>query len=142
MLKPCLVLDTNVFLVSLAPRYKYHWIYQALLAGKFELAITNEILTEYSEQISLRYGIEKTDFSLDYLLLLANIKLVTPFFRWHLIENDVDDNKFVDCFLMSQSDYIISNDRHFRHLKPDDFPPVSVLTYEQFEAKFKDLFMS
>jgi len=55
MHKPCLVLDTNVFLVSLAPHYKYHWIYQALITGKFELAIANEILTEYSEQIALRY---------------------------------------------------------------------------------------
>ena len=80
MHKPRLVLDTNVFLVSLAPHYKYHWIYQALLTGEFELAITNEILTEYYEQIAFRYGIEKTDFSLDYLLLLPNIKLVTPFF--------------------------------------------------------------
>lgn len=84
----------------------------------------------------------KSDFSLDYLLLLPNIKPIIPFFHWHLIENDVDDNKFVDCYLMSQSDYIISNDRHFRHLRPDDFPPVSTLTYEQFEAKFKDLFTS
>lgn len=142
MHKPCLVLDTNVFLVSLAPHYKYHWIYQALLKGKFELAISNEILTEYREQVSFRYGIEKTDFSLDYLLLLPNIKFVTPFFHWHLIQNDMDDNKFVDCFLMSQSDYIISNDRHFKHLKPDDFPPVSVLSYEQFELKFKSSFSS
>jgi len=37
MTKLRIVLDTNVFLVSLAPQYKYHWIYQYLLAGKFEL---------------------------------------------------------------------------------------------------------
>lgn len=140
--KPRLVLDTNVFLVSLAPNFKYHWIYQALLKGKFELAITNEILTEYYEQITIRYGLLKTDFSLDYLLLLPNIKFTTPFFHWLLIENDIDDNKFVDCFLMSQSDYIISNDRHFKHLKPGGFPSVSVLTYQQFEERFKKLFDS
>lgn len=142
MHNPRLVLDTNVFLVSLAPRYKYHWIYQALLQNKFDLAISNEILTEYREQVALRYGIDRTDLSLDYLLLLPNIKLITPFFHWHLIENDTDDNKFVDCFLMSQSDYIISNDSHFKHLRPDGFPPVSVLTYDQFESKFKDSFTS
>ena len=44
MNKPRIILDTNIFLVSLAPKYKYHWIYQALLEGKFELAISNEIL--------------------------------------------------------------------------------------------------
>lgn len=85
------------FLVSLAPNFKYHWICQALLKGKFELAVTKEILTEYYEQITIRYGLLKTDFSLDYLLLLPNIKFTTPFF---------------------------------------------LLTYQQFEERFKKLFDS
>lgn len=54
-----LLLDTNVFLVSLAPNYKYHWIYQAIVRNKFELVISNEILMEYQEQIVFRYGLER-----------------------------------------------------------------------------------
>lgn len=65
-----LVLDTNVFMVSLAPQYKYRWMYDGLIQGKFELALSNEILTEYHEQIVLRYGIARTGTQLDYLLLL------------------------------------------------------------------------
>jgi len=67
MNKPRLVLDTNIFLVSLAVHSKYHWIYKALVNKKFDLVVSNEILTEYQEQISNRYGLGYTDASLDYL---------------------------------------------------------------------------
>ncbi len=137
MSKPRFVLDTNVFMVSLAPQYKYHWIYQSLLAGRFELAVSNDILTEYAEQIVLRYGLDRTESILNYLLFLPNVFKVSPFYFWQLIETDQDDNKFVDCYLASQSDHIVSNDRHFRPLSNNNFPPVSVLTYEMFEQEFK-----
>ncbi len=77
-----LILDTNVFMVSLAPQYKYHWVYGALTHGKFDLALSNEILMEYNEQVVLRYGIQRTDASLDYLLLLPNVTLINPSFLW------------------------------------------------------------
>jgi len=53
MNKPRLILDTNIFLVSLAPNFKYHWIYQSLIQNKYDLVLSNEILTEYQEQISM-----------------------------------------------------------------------------------------
>ena len=92
MKKPNIILDTNVFLVSLAPRYKYHWIFQTLIAGKYDLSVSNEILTEYEEQIAIRYGLQKTEATLDFLLLLPNVHLITPYYQWHLIEKDPDDN--------------------------------------------------
>ncbi|WP_370729929.1 PIN domain-containing protein [Fibrella arboris] len=85
-----LILDTNVFMVSLAPQYKYHWVYECLIQGKFDLALSNEILTEYHEQVVFRYGLERTEASLDYLLLLPNVTLINPSFRWQLVENDKD----------------------------------------------------
>jgi uncharacterized protein len=140
MNKPRIVLDTNIFLVSLAPSYKYHWIYQALLHGKYELALSNEILTEYQEQVSLRYGIQRTDVTLDYLLLLPNVYLNNPSYRWQLVDKDEDDNKFVDCFIGSQSDFIVSNDRHIYQIRHNDFPVVRVLRYDEFETKYRSLF--
>jgi uncharacterized protein len=132
-----LILDTNIFMVSLAVHSKYHWIYQALIGGKFDLVISNEILTEYHEQIVIRYGIDRSEASLDYLLLLPNVILKNPTFLWQLIENDKDDNKFVDCYIVSQSDYIISNDRHIHQIKNNAFPEIAVLRYDEFETKFK-----
>jgi len=46
------VLDTNVLLVSISSKSKYHWIYDKLVADEYDLFITNEILMEYEEIIS------------------------------------------------------------------------------------------
>jgi predicted nucleic acid-binding protein len=87
------ILDTNIFLVSLAPRYKYHWIYQSLFQDKYELSLSNEILTEYREQIVQRYGLTKTDALLDFLLLLPNVIFTDPSYNWRMVTQDEDDNK-------------------------------------------------
>ena len=83
MNKPCIVLDTNIFLVSLAPRYKYHWIYQYILESKFKLCLTTDILLEYEEIVSQRYRIKRIDGMFNYLLLLPNVSFYTPSFRWY-----------------------------------------------------------
>jgi len=136
------IIDTNIFLVSLALKYKYHWLYEALLQNRYDLAVSNEIITEYQEQIALRYGLEFTEASIDFLLLLPNVVQINPVFLWQLVENDKDDNKFVDCYIASQADYIISNDKHIHQIKNNIFPQISVLRYEEFESEFKSLFTS
>jgi len=140
MSKLRLILDTNIFLVSLAPNFKYHWIYQSLVNNKFDMVVSNEILTEYQEQISIRYGLSYTDASLEHLLLLPNVFLKNPAFLWQLVENDKDDNKFIDCYIASQCDYIISNDRHIHQMKTSQFPQIAVLKYEEFENEYKSSF--
>ncbi|RKR85077.1 putative PIN family toxin of toxin-antitoxin system [Mucilaginibacter gracilis] len=142
MSKLRLLLDTNIFLVSLALSSKYNWIHRALLNNRFDLVVSNEILTEYQEQISIRYGIEQTDASLDFLLLLPNVILKNPSFLWQLVENDKDDNKFVDCYVASQADFIISNDRHLHQIKNNQFPHISILRYEEFEREYKAILIS
>jgi len=142
MSKLRLILDTNIFLVSLAPNSKYHWIYQSLIQNKYDLVVSNEILTEYQEQIVLRYGLEYTDTSLNFLLLLPNVILNNPSFLWQLVENDKDDNKFVDCYISGQCDFIISNDRHIHQTKVNQFPPITVLKYEEFLEQYKISFTS
>src|SRR5690606_24631552 len=132
-----LVIDTNVLIVSFAPNTKYSWIFDALFAGKFELAISNEVLLEYQEQLSFRYGLTKTDASLDFLLLLPNVVLSEPYYLWNLVESDEDDNKFVDCYISSQADYLISNDKHIHRIKTNEFPQIAVLKYDEFALRFK-----
>lgn len=129
-----LVLDTNVFLVSLAPQYKYHWIYECVVQNRFDLCMSTEILLEYEETVQERYGLTAIDAKLSYLLLLPNVQLIEPSYRWNLIEQDKDDNKFVDCFVAANADYIIGNDRHFNGLNDIGFPPIRVLKYEEFES--------
>lgn len=129
-----IVLDTNVLIVSLASHLKYHWVFERLVAGDYDLFVTNEMLVEYQEQVARRYGLNFTEARLDFLLLLPNVSLVTPFYRWLLIRDDPDDNKFVDCAVAANVDYIVTNDKHFRVLEGVDFPPVRAIALDEFEA--------
>lgn len=138
MRKLRLVLDTNIFLVSLAPNFRLHWIYEYLIAGKYELCVTSEILNEYQEIISSRYGLDKTNSTLDFLLMLPNVYQINPHFKWNLLK-DFDDNKFIDCAVAGNADFIITNDKDFNVLKNVDFPPISKLTSQEFENQFKKL---
>ena len=50
-----------------------------------------------------------------------------------LITQDPDDNKFVDCAIVANADYLVSEDNHFNVLKDIPFPKVNVITLEQFQ---------
>ena len=130
------VLDTNILLVSISSKSKYHWIFSNLLNNVYELYISNEVLLEYEEIISSKYSEEVAKDVIRTLLLLENVVLVTPFFKWDLIADDKDDNKFVDCYLISNSDVLVSNDRHFNILKEIDFPKVNVIKIDEFKDMF------
>lgn len=54
------------------------------------------------------------------------------YYFWQLIEQDVDDNKFVDCAIACNADYLASNDKHFDVLVPLDFPKVTVIKAQAF----------
>lgn len=126
------VIDTNVFLVIIPSLSPYHQAYKALKENRYDLIVSNEILLEYEEQLSLRYHISEVSEILESLLENQNIHLYNPEYKWNLISQDTDDNKFVDCAIASNSDWIVTNDKHFHHLKDIGFPKVNVISVEGF----------
>lgn len=55
------------------------------------------------------------------------------YFRFHLLSHiDKDDDKFVDCAITANADYIVTEDTHFNHLKQIPFPRLTVLTIDEF----------
>jgi len=132
-----IVLDTNILLVSIPRQSKYHIIYKSLIEKKYNLFITNDILKEYEEILHRKYYPETVEEIITSLFNLSNVFLVNPYFNWNLIENDPDDNKFVDCAVAGNVDYIITNDNHFNILKDFGFPKVQTLKIDQFKELFE-----
>ncbi len=127
-----IVLDTNVFLVSLSPFSEHAPIFDALLTGRFTLLLSNEVVTEYGEVIGQRYDRETVQDVLRLLVSLQNVELIAPHYRWKLIANDPDDDKFVDLAVAGNADFIVTNDKHFKVLKQTAFPSVKTLKAEEF----------
>ena len=125
-------IDTNVLLVSLPGRSSFHPIYQAIQQHKFDTYVTNEILTEYEEQISIRLGIERTEIQIRELLNLPGVHQIDVYYRWQLVTADSDDDKFTDCAIACAADYLVTNDRHYDILKTLAFPAVQIIRAEEF----------
>ena len=68
-----------------------------------------------------------------------DVEKIEIYFRWAIITQDEDDNKFVDCALNGRAHYIVTDDKHFRVLKKIGFPPIQVIRTEDFLLKLNEL---
>ena len=98
------------------------------------MLVSNEILTEYLEKCTDRYGLTTTNERLDFLIDLPNVELITPAYQWQLIAQDPDDDKFVDCAIAGNADYIVTHDKHFEVLQTVPFPKVNALRLDEFRV--------
>lgn len=128
------VIDTNVLLVSISRKSQYHWIFEGLLRQGFELAVTSDILSEYEEIISTKYSDSVARNVVRTLLLLPNVIRTEIYYNWGLIQDDRDDDKFVDCAVASNAEAIITHDKHFNILKDIPFPRITTLTISEFKT--------
>lgn len=128
-----LVIDANCLLVSIPRFSETRWLFDAIKSGLFEIGITTEILEEYEEIIGGFYSPSLASNVVEMIPNLQSAIWVTLYYNWRLIEVDLDDNKFVDCAIACQADYIITHDKHFKVLKKIPFPKVKVLKMNELK---------
>lgn len=131
------VIDTNCLLQMLGRRSAYHALWRAFVEERFVLCCSNEILNEYEEILMQKASALAAHRFVQVVLHSPNVLRKDPYYHFRLIEQDADDNKFVDCAIVASADYIVSEDAHFRALKEIPFPSVSVISLDEF---YKDLF--
>lgn len=128
------ILDCNILVMCLTSRSPYHNIYQSLVTGKFNLAITTDIILEYEEIVEQKYGTPTANAFIALLNELPNVHFITTYYRWQLIPADPDDNKYCDCAIASQADYIVTEDKHFDSLRHISFPAIHTVSIEAFST--------
>jgi putative PIN family toxin of toxin-antitoxin system len=130
------VIDTNCFLAIIPRISPYRQVFNAYHSQQFELAVSNEILEEYAEIFGLRMTAVIADNLLELIDKQPNTVKTDIYYRWGLITADYDDNKFVDCAVSANADYIVTNDKHFQILNTKQFPSVKCLTLAEFMGYF------
>ena len=120
-------LDTGVLLQIFGRKQPFQPILRALLDGQITLAVSTEILFEYQEIITQLSGAERWRDVAALLELLSqlhgNIRRIGPQFRFNVISIDPDDNKFCDCAIAAEADFVIAEDNHFDALKSAGYKP-------------------
>ena len=130
------VIDTNVIIASIGKISPSRLLFDSILNGKLDLFLTNDIFLEYTEILSDKTNIEvASNFAL-LLSSLENVHLIQIHYKWNLILEDPDDNKFIDCYISSNADFLITNDKHFEKIKNLEFPNVKIISMENFISTF------
>lgn len=133
-MKKKLVIDTNIIISSLPHKSENHWIIDLIFNEHIELFLTNEILLEYEEMLTIKYSETVAERFVIALKLLPNVFFVNVYFKWDLLK-DPDDNKFIDCYVASGADYLLTNDKGFNILRSIKFPPVNFINLDHFIHK-------
>jgi uncharacterized protein len=129
-----LVVDTNILLASIGTSAMYRWLFDAMLQGQCCVLVTTEIMLEYREVIGNRTRPAVADNVVQTLLNMPFIERTTVYYRWNLLSTDPDDNKFADCAVAGNADYIITKDKHFSALRNVAFPHIEVISPEDIQA--------
>jgi putative PIN family toxin of toxin-antitoxin system len=126
------VIDTNILVSALSKKSQYHWLVQQILDEKFDVHVTDDILLEYEEILIQKYSYSVANNFIAALKELPNVYFTQVYFNWKLL-SDEDDNKFADCAIAANANYLITQDKGFNILKQTDFPKVNVITLDEFK---------
>jgi len=96
-------------------------------------------MSEYVEILGERTSAIVANNIAELLLRSRHVERVEIYFKWELINRDQDDNKFVDCALNGRASFLVTDDRHFRHLQDIPFPKVEIIRTEEFLSKVKSM---
>lgn len=136
MMRRQVVLDTNCLLQIVSQRSENYFIWEIFLQGGYDLCVTNEIMEEYEEILCQKANRQIATMILEIIRLAPNTQKLDASYHWHLISADPDDNKFVDCAVVANADFIVSEDKHFRVLKSVPYPRVNVIRLEEFKRLY------
>lgn len=128
------VLDTNTVVQMFGARSSHAQIKSAFTDGRLNVAISIGVWLEY-EEVIVRYAGRMNWERVAKIFelteqLYGNVHHVEPRFRWQLIAADPDDDKFADCAIAAEADFLITGDGHFAVLrnaghKPQPITPES-----------------
>lgn len=100
------------------------------------ICISQEILSEYIKVL------KKARFTADDLKEILSLFtepgrtiLTKPIRHFEIVKEDPGDNKFLDCAVRAEADYIISGDKHLKNLK--EFEGIKILSPTSFLKKLQ-----
>ena len=131
-----IVLDTNILVAIIGRKSPFRWLFDRIIAGEVTLCVTTEILLEYREILEQKNGYEVAENVVNFITVMPTTERVEVFYAFKLITEDEDDNKFVDCAIAANAQFLVSNDGHFEVLNQINFPKVNWVTLTDFEDHF------
>jgi putative PIN family toxin of toxin-antitoxin system len=125
------VLDTNVVLSAFLYGGRPKQIFQMVLSGSIQLASSESLLNEIRGVLHRpKFGLN-TQFIQTILSEYSGVaKWKEPAEHYDIVQDDPNDNQFIDCAVSAKADYLITGDKHL--LKLSVFRMVKIISVDGF----------
>ena len=124
------VLDTNVYISALMFGGLPGSLLDLALLQSFLLIISPALLDELDEKLRLKFQVSAEDTTTIRKKLEGVAEIVKPDTVLHVIGDDPDDNRVLECAVKGSADYIVTGDRHL--LKLGSYEAIQIVTVRQF----------
>ena len=124
-----ITLDTNI-LISAA-------IWETSVCNKFirkllhyeaQLFTTPDIIREFMDILKRDFAHDSQEIENEVKTVLKTMRVIYPQMNIFAVEADPSDNKILECAVISNSDYIITYDKHLLAIK--EFRGIKIVTPE------------
>ena len=128
-----IVLDTNCLIQCIPQKSPFRPVWESFLSGENTLCVSNDIIEEYMEILQKLTDEQTAAIVIKAIVESPFVEFIIPYYQFHLITADPDDNKFVDCAIAAVAKYVVTNDRHYDVLRlKSTFPTVEVINLKDF----------
>lgn len=127
---PKIVIDTNIYISAIFWGGKPREVVDLGRSGQVSIFRSSEIEEEIVKKLKTKFGLsdeESAQILLDFSTFTTLIKIHR---RITVIDDDPDDNKFIECAVSSMSGFIVSGDKHLLRLK--NYKGIEILNAVEF----------
>jgi len=131
-----IVIDTNIYISAIFWGGKPRYIIDLGRDNKIQIFSSDEIEKELSKILKDKFRLDYKDeeqILVDFSTFTNRIRISKHI---HVVEDDSDDNKFIECAVECNANYIISGDRHLLNMK--EYKGIEIITASGFLKKFKE----
>jgi putative PIN family toxin of toxin-antitoxin system len=131
---PKIVIDTNIYISAIFWGGKPREIVELGRNGYIWVFSSAEIEKEIDEKLRLKFKLdadEAVHIILDFSTFTIPVKITK---RIEAVNDDPDDDKFIECAVSSGADYIVSGDKHLLKLK--EYEQIKIINAADFLSFF------
>lgn len=127
------VLDTNVLISSVIATGVPHDVVVKGFNGEYEIIVSVATLTEFRETLLKypeKFHMDEEDVQQEVETLRYFAEFVDPDEDIRAVDDDPDDDKFLEAAVAGNVDYVVSGDRHLLDL--DSFRGITIVEPRTF----------
>lgn len=130
LLIPKIVIDTNIYISAIFWGGKPRVIVDLGRNGEVLIFTSWEIEDEIEEKLKTKFGLsdeESAQILLDFSTFTMPVKISK---RITVVDDDPDDDKFIECAVVSRAGFVVSGDKHLLDL--EEYEGINIIKAADF----------